>query len=115
MEVLKRSQNPSATQRLIGSAAIVIDAFEAADSHGSGSEEQSWEGFAFKKEVHDFQKQLLERALRDAGGLVSKASRLLGFKHHQSVISLLNTRHQELLKTRSVARKRRRHSLETRN
>jgi two-component system chemotaxis response regulator CheY len=39
---------------------------------------------------------------------VTKAARLLGFKHHQSLISLINTRHKELLKTRTTARKRRR-------
>ena len=51
---------------------------------------------------------MIERALRDAGGSVTRAARLLGFKHHHSLISLLNTRHQELLKTRSASRKRRR-------
>lgn len=107
-ETLKRSQDPSATQRLFASAATIIDTFQAAGAQGADLKSESWEDFSFKKEVHAFEKILIERALRDAGGSVSKASRLLGFKHHQSVISLLNTRHQELLKTRSTARKRRR-------
>jgi DNA-binding NtrC family response regulator len=58
--------------------------------------------------LHAYEKTLLERALREAEGSVTKASRLLGFKHHQSLISLINTRHQELLQTRSAVRKRRR-------
>jgi CheY-like chemotaxis protein len=108
-EILKRSQDPSAKQRLFASAATIIDTFQAAEAQGADLKSENWEEFSFKKEVHAFEKILLERALRDAGGSVTKASRLLGFKHHQSVIALLNTRHQELLQTRSTARKRRRH------
>src|SRR5260370_17387786 len=51
----------------------------------------------------------MERAPRDAGGAVTKASRLLGFHHHQSLISLIASRHKNLLNTRSAIRKRRRH------
>jgi CheY-like chemotaxis protein len=52
---------------------------------------------------------IIERALRDANGSVTRAARLLGFRHHQSLISLINSRHKELLKTRTAVRKRRRH------
>jgi CheY-like chemotaxis protein len=55
------------------------------------------------------EKALIERALRDTGGSVTKAARLLGFKHHQSLIALISTRHKNLLNTRSAIRKRRRH------
>ena len=109
LEILKESQDPSATRRLFASAARVIDTLENAEGQGAGLKAEGWEGFSFKKEVYAFERTLLERALRDGGGSVSKASRLLGFKHHQSVISLINTRHRELLETRSAARKRRRH------
>ncbi|HYX29342.1 MAG TPA: tetratricopeptide repeat protein [Pyrinomonadaceae bacterium] len=109
LEVLKESQDPSATRRLFASAATVIDTFEIAEGQSVGSKAEGSEGLSFKKEVHAFERTLLERALREGGGSVSKASRLLGFRHHQSLISLINTRHQELLKTRSVVRKRRRH------
>jgi len=40
---------------------------------------------------------------------VTKAARLLGFGHHQSLIALINSRHRELLQTRSAVRKRRQH------
>jgi DNA-binding NtrC family response regulator len=76
------------------------------DSEGK---EQSWEGFSLKREVLKSEKAIIERALRDAGGAVTKAARLLGFKHHQSLISLINSRHKELLKTRSAVRPRRSH------
>jgi CheY-like chemotaxis protein len=108
MEILKKSQDPSAMQRLFASAATVIDTFEAAEDQSGGLKGESWEEFSFKKEVHAFERNILERALRDSRGSVTAASRLLGFRHHQSLISLINTRHRGLLKTRSVVRKRRR-------
>jgi CheY-like chemotaxis protein len=73
------------------------------------SEEQTWQGFSFKQHVKESERTVIERALRDAGGSVTKAAHLLGFKHHQSLISLLNSRHKDLLKARSTIRKRRRH------
>ena len=69
----------------------------------------SWDGFSFKREVLKVEKVFIERALRDAGGSVTRASRLLGFRHHQSLIALINSRHKDLLGTRSAVRKRRHH------
>jgi CheY-like chemotaxis protein len=106
LQVLKSSQDPSTTQRLFATSAIVIETFNEVEERAAPKTE-SRDAISFKKEVHAFERGLLERALRNAGGSVTIASRLLGFKHHQSLISLINTRHQELLKTRSVARKRR--------
>lgn len=40
---------------------------------------------------------------------MTKAAHLLGFKHHQSLINLIISRHPELLNVRSAVRKRRRH------
>src|SRR6185295_648519 len=68
-----------------------------------------WEGFSFKREVLKVEKRFIERALRDAGGSVTKAARLLGFRHHQSLIALINSRLKDLLGTRSAVRKRRHH------
>jgi len=65
-------------------------------------------GFSLKRYIRAGERVVIERALRDAGGSVSRASRLLGFRHHQSLISLLNTRHKDLLEARSKVRKRRR-------
>jgi CheY-like chemotaxis protein len=47
--------------------------------------------------------------LREAGGSVSKAAHLLGFKHHQSLIALIQGRHSDLQEQRSMVRRRRRH------
>ncbi len=81
----------------------------AEDDQDSEVKEHSWEGFSFRQEVVKIERALIERALRDSGGSVTKASRLLGFKHHQSLIALINTRHKNLLNTRSAIRKRRHH------
>jgi two-component system, OmpR family, phosphate regulon response regulator PhoB len=70
--------------------------------------DHTWDRFSLKKHLRDGERAVIERALRDSGGSVTRASRLLGFKHHQSLISLINTRHKDLLQTRSTVRKRRR-------
>jgi CheY-like chemotaxis protein len=109
-DLLQRSQDPSAGKRLIACARRVIEALGAAEQlEDSEGTEHSWEGFSFKREVLKSEKAIIERALRDAGGAVTKAARLLGFRHHQSLISLINSRHKELLKTRSAVRPRRSH------
>ncbi|MEK6333763.1 MAG: tetratricopeptide repeat protein [Acidobacteriota bacterium] len=112
-DLLERSQDPSATKRLILCARQVIDALGVAEDEDQKSKEQSWEGFSFKQQILDCEKALIERALRDAGGSVTRAARLLGFHHHQSLISLINSRHKDLLKTRTAVRRRRRHIFST--
>jgi two-component system chemotaxis response regulator CheY len=109
-DLLQRSQDPSAGKRLISCARRVIDVLRTAEQdEDSQAKEQSWEGFSFKKEVLKIEKAIIARALRDAGGSVTKAARLLGFSHHQNLIALINSRHKDLLQTRSAVRKRRTH------
>lgn len=69
---------------------------------------RDWNGFSLKREVKNFEHGLIERALRDTGGSVTRAAHLLGFKHHQSLISLLGGRHKGLETARTTIRKRRR-------
>src|SRR6185295_4588501 len=101
------SQNPTSGKRLIASAAQVFDTVERLQAT-TEQPPPSWDGFSLKRYIRAGERVVIERALRDAGGSVSKASRLLGFRHHQSLISLLNTRHKDLLEARSKVRKRRR-------
>jgi len=108
IDLLKSSQDPATARRLIDCADKLIDTLERLEVHQEGSEEITWEGFSFKQHIQASEKTIIERALRDAGGSVTKAAHLLGFKHHQSLISLLNTRHKDLLKTRTAVRRRRR-------
>jgi CheY-like chemotaxis protein/tetratricopeptide (TPR) repeat protein len=106
----KNSQDPLTLKRLIASAEIVFVSVDfAPDSETAEVLASSWEGFSFKRETLKYEKTLIECALRDAGGSVTKAARLLGFNHHQSLISLISGRHKQLLKSRSAVRKRRRH------
>ncbi len=94
---------------MIACAEKLLDTVALLEDEAQKSEDHTWEGFSFKQHVRNGERAVIERALRDAGGSVTRAARLLGFRHHQSLISLINSRHKELLTTRSPVRKRRRH------
>ena len=109
IDLLKSSQHPETGQRLINCADALLETLGQLELQDEKVEEVTWQGFSLRQHVKDSERTVIERALRDAGGSVTKAAHLLGFKHHQSLISLLNSRHKELLKSRSTVRKRRRH------
>jgi len=90
----------------------VTAAVEAARGpHRAGpTPEERWAGFSLKSEVLRYEAELIESALRDAGGVVSHAARLLGFRHHQTFVALLNNRHKSLLHARNPVVPRRRRS-----
>lgn len=67
-----------------------------------------WASFSFKDEVRRFEERLIEQALADARGSVSRAARLLGFRHHESLNWRLKNRNKTLLPARTPARRRRR-------
>ncbi len=110
--LLQSSQDPTTAKRLISCARDVIGTLGAATVRDAAANESaseiSWDGFSFKQQVLNYEKEILSRALRDTGGAVTKAARLLGFNHHQSLIALINSRHKGLLGVRSAVRKRRR-------
>jgi len=114
LDLLEASQDQAATKRLIACAQKVIGTLNTADDRvvdvDVSVDGKSWDGFSFKQEVLDYEKAIISRALRDTGGAVTKAARLLGFHHHQSLIALINSRHKGLLGVRSAVRKRR-HSI----
>jgi tetratricopeptide (TPR) repeat protein len=68
-----------------------------------------WTNFSFKRAVQRYEGHLIKLALRETGGRVTAAARLLGFNHHQSLIALIESRHKDLLTKRSPVRKRRHH------
>lgn len=109
IELLQDSQAPSTTKRLISCADNLLETVGRLELQEQKPEDLIWEGFSLKQHVKRSERTVIERALRAAGGSVTKAAHLLGFKHHQSLISLLNHRHKELLKQRTTVRKRRRH------
>jgi len=101
-ELLSGSQHLGLLARLITAARKVLFLINALAAP------PSWEGFSFKEAARRYEARLIERALKDANGVVSRAAQLLGLKHHQSLINLLNRRHKELLhaRTSAVPRKR---------
>ena len=105
---LKDSQDDTSVKRLLVCAEKLMQSLERLDREQREYTED-WAGFSLKRHVKDAESKVIERALREAEGSVTKAAKLLGFRHHQSLISLLNTRHHDLIGKRSVARKRRRH------
>lgn len=110
IDLLKDSQDPATGKRLITCADKLLDTLGRLEHQEMPKPEGgTWEGFSLRQHVQQSERTVIERALRDAGGSVTKAARLLGFKHHQSLISLINSRHKELLKVRTTVRKRRRH------
>ena len=113
-ELLEPSQDPATTKQLSSCTRKILEAVNTDLSQPLSSDSSeneantTWEGFSFRSEVIRYEQLLIQRALRDAGGVVSRAAQLLGFKHHQSLISLLNTRHKTLIQARSPVRSRRR-------
>jgi len=108
VEFLKGSEDSFLLRRLVSSLESVLEAMNDSDAPPQVQLDKGWQDFSLKREVRKFEEHVIERALREAGGSVTKAALLLGFNHHQSLISLLNGRHKSLEKSRSTARKRRR-------
>jgi transcriptional regulator with GAF, ATPase, and Fis domain len=67
--------------------------------------EVAHEGFNMYEAVHDFEAKLIGQALEEAGGSVTKAARLLGLTH-QTLGTILNTRHKSLADKRTPVRRR---------
>lgn len=67
-----------------------------------------WKDFSLKETVRRYESRLIERALKESGGLVTRAAQLLGFSHHQSLIHLLKSKHKSLARARAPAVPRRR-------
>lgn len=61
--------------------------------------------FSFYSAIHELEAKLIEQALGEAGGSIVRAARLLGLKH-QTLTSMLKSRHQKLLPKRTPPEKR---------
>lgn len=115
-ELLEKSQHPGILQRLSACARLVVGTLSARSVAATGGADcveafdspRSWEGLCFWKEVRRYEKHLIARALQDAGGVVSRAAKMLGFRHYQSLVALLNGRHRDMLPSRSPIVPRRR-------
>ncbi len=95
VELLSISQQPSNKDRLLSCARRVLFLVSAIPSP------TFWKGFSLERAVRRYEGRIIERALRDAKGSVTRAARLLGLKHHGTLVNKLNRSHKHLLSNRS--------------
>ena len=98
-ELLKATQDAEDIARLRASARVVMRRLA-----GMQIKEKN---FTLHGAVHELEARLIGQALAEAGGSVTKAARLLGLPH-QTLGTMLNTRHTNLLRKRTPAKKRKR-------
>jgi len=101
-DLLSSSKHPANKDRLLSCALRVLFLVGVLPSP------PSWENFSLTEALHRYEGHIIERALKDAGGIVTRAARLLGFKHHTSLINRLNARHRDLLAVRTPVEPRKR-------
>src|SRR5215210_6552799 len=99
--LLADSRHPGNRNRLYACARLVLSVV------GVLPEPETWEGFSFREAVRRYEGRLVEGALRDSGGVVSRAAQLLGLTR-QSLDSMLHRRHRRLLPLRMPVEPRRR-------
>lgn len=120
-DLLVQTQQPDIITRLRAAARVVIRLLKPQTTTPEFAP-ADWRGFSLRETLHRYERAVIARALRDAGGKVSRAAKLLGFKNHQSLSSLINNRHKDLLpvrlpivrRPRSISRMRRGKKKQTR-
>ena len=95
--LLKETQDEETLERLRACARVVLRRL--------AEPEIGRAGFNMYEAVHDFEARLIEQALEEARGSVTKAARLLGLTH-QTLGTILNTRHKSLAGKRTPVRRR---------
>jgi tetratricopeptide (TPR) repeat protein len=108
--------------RLRLAARVVLDAFRRAERGAQGGRDpltqevraELPQGFSLKEEIRRLESHYIELALKESGGRVSRAAKLLGFDDHGSLNALLKNKHPELLKARVPKVPRRRSILKVR-
>jgi CheY-like chemotaxis protein/Tfp pilus assembly protein PilF len=98
--LLAKSRHPGNRNRLYACARLVLSVV------GVLPEPDTWEGFSFREAVRRYEGRLIEGALRDSEGVVSRAAQLLGLTR-QSLDAMLHRRHRRLLPLRTPAEPRR--------
>ncbi|MGB8509752.1 MAG: tetratricopeptide repeat protein [Pyrinomonadaceae bacterium] len=95
--LLQGTQDAEDIARLRACARVVIKRLSGMRLHDKH--------FSFYGAVHDLEARLIEQALDETEGSVVRAARLLGLKH-QTLTSMLEMRHQQLLTKRTPREKR---------
>jgi CheY-like chemotaxis protein/tetratricopeptide (TPR) repeat protein len=95
LDLLSSSKHPANKDRLLSCARRVLSLAGILPIF------PTWENFSLNEVLRRYEARIIERALKDAGGIVTQAARLLGFKYHNTLIRRLNKWHKDLLPTRS--------------
>lgn len=95
--LLRDTQDAEDKERLLACARVVIKRL-------SGMRMQD-KNFSLYGAVHELEAKLIEQALEESDGSVTRAARLLGLKH-QTLIAKLQTKHNGLQKKRTPAERR---------
>jgi CheY-like chemotaxis protein len=112
MDLLAKSQDPATRERLLSCArqvakALLDHATETLRKRIEAKQEKvDWKGFSFDDEVEKYQRAIILLALKDSDGSVTRAAKLLGFKHHNTLIALLKGQHLALNNASTPARRR---------
>lgn len=95
LELLSSSRNVETHARLSACAGRVLFLL------GSLPSPPSWKNFSLREAVRRYEGRIIEKALKDAGGIVTRAARMLGFRNHHSLVNKLNKHHRHLLSART--------------
>lgn len=90
---LKNAEDAEGISRLRDCAQIVMDKLRGP--------QLTDKDFNLSKVVRKYEAKFIAQALEITGGIVSHAAKLLGFKHHGSLTSLLQGRHKALARKRT--------------
>jgi CheY-like chemotaxis protein len=94
-ELLSATQHSTTKDRLVSSARRVMHLINILPTP------PTWKGFDLYEAVRRFEARIIERALRDAGGVVARAAKLLGI-NRQSLDTMLHVgRHKDLAHLRA--------------
>jgi CheY-like chemotaxis protein len=99
-EFLKNTQDLEDIRRLRACARVVVRKLLGPQIEDPG--------FSLHEALRAYEARFIEAALERAGGSVSRAAHLLGFKHHGSLAGIIERRHPELLGKRSPIVRRQR-------
>jgi tetratricopeptide (TPR) repeat protein len=90
-------------------AVITSDAVEVVALRNSPEADfaSPWQNLSLRELTHNIEKRLIQLALKEAGGKITGAAKLLGFKHYEMLHSIIKSRHPELLTQRIPPVKRR--------
>ena len=95
--LLKETQNAEEVARLRTCARVVIRRLTGVQLREKN--------FTLFSAVHEFEAKFITQALEESGGSVTRAAKLLGIRH-QTLTSMLDTRHRGLSKKRTPVKKR---------